>query len=85
MFFFLSADFFLKLTFSKILLGRPSECQVVWNQIRANVLLGLIWVLTVCNDYQLMTKFYVGRQRVNHSRKGAEQTDCLCCCILNLL
>ena len=39
-------------------------CQTVWIQIRPDVLLGLIWVQTVCNDQQHKTKFAPGRQRV---------------------
>ena len=50
---FLSADFFSKL-FRKILSEIPSECQSVWNQIRFNILSGLIWVQTVCKSYQEM-------------------------------
>ena len=41
--------------FRKILSGIPSECQTVWIQIRPNILLGLIWVQTVCKCYQQMT------------------------------
>ena len=44
--------------FWKILSGIQSECQTVWIQstiIRPNILLGLIWVLTVCIDYQQTT------------------------------
>ena len=41
---------------------RMSKC---WIQIRPNILLGLIWVQTVCKDYQQMTKVAASRQRVN--------------------
>ena len=30
-------------------------CQTVWNQIRPDILSGLIWVQTVCKGYQQMT------------------------------
>ena len=30
----------------------PSEYQIVWFQIRPDILLGLIWVKTVCKSYQ---------------------------------
>ena len=33
----------------------PSECQTIWIQIRPDILLGLIWVQTVCKGYQQMT------------------------------
>ena len=33
----------------------PSECQIVWVQIRPDVLSGLIWVQTVCKGYQQTT------------------------------
>ena len=56
--------FFFKLTFSKKSLGIPSECQTVWIQIRPNILLGLIWVQTVCKGYQQMTKVATSRERV---------------------
>ena len=57
---FLSSEdffFFFKLTFSKKnLLGKPSECQTVWLQIRSDVLSGLIRVQTVCKGYQQTKK-----------------------------
>ena len=55
--FLLSAVFFFQnKLFRKILSGIPSECQTVWIQIRPNILSGLIWVQTVCKDYQQMTQ-----------------------------
>ena len=54
------ADFFSKLIYSKISSGMPTECQTVWIRIRGNVLLDLIWVQTVCKDYQPMTQ--VGKE-----------------------
>ena len=50
--FLLSADFFQNQLFWKILSGILSECQTVWIQIRPDILSGLIWVQTVCKDYQ---------------------------------
>ena len=35
---------FFKITFFK----KSSECQTVWNQIRPDILSGLIWVQAVC-------------------------------------
>ena len=43
---------FSKMNFFKILSGIPSECQTVWIQNRPHVLLGLIWVQTICKGYQ---------------------------------
>ena len=41
---------------NEILSGIPSECQTFWIKIRPDVLLGLIWVQTVCKCYQHSTK-----------------------------
>ena len=54
--FFVVCGFFFKLTFSNKSSEIPSECQIVWIQIRPNVLSGLIWVQTVCKGYQQTTK-----------------------------
>ena len=44
------------LIFFKInLLKKFFECQIVWIQIRPDILLGLIWVQTVCKSYQQTT------------------------------
>ena len=46
--------YFRLMTFSKIKFlpinhpGPPSECQTVWIQIKADILLVFIWVQTVC-------------------------------------
>ena len=32
------------------------ECQAVWIQLRADILSGLIWILTVCKGYQQATQ-----------------------------
>ena len=58
-----SADIFSKLTLKKIHSGTLSECQTVWIQIRTDILSVLIWVQTVCQGYQHMTK-------VTASKKG---------------
>ena len=44
--------FFFYQLFWKIISGMPTECQTVWIQIRPDIMLGLIWVQTVCKDYQ---------------------------------
>ena len=41
--------------FQKILSGALSECQMVWIQIRTDILSVLIWVQTVCKSYQQTT------------------------------
>ena len=51
-FFLSSADFFQSQLFQKILAEIPSECQTVLIQIRPDILSGLIWVNTVCKEYQ---------------------------------
>ena len=56
MFLLSSADFFQNLLFQKILSGTLWEYQTIWIQIRADILLVLIWVKTVCKGYQQMTK-----------------------------
>ena len=54
---FSSADFFFKISFlKKTPIGTLTECQTVWIQIRTDILSVLIWVQTVCNGYQQMTK-----------------------------
>ena len=55
MLFLSSADFFQNHLFQKNLSGIQTECQRVWIQIRPNIVSGLIWVLTVCKNYQQMT------------------------------
>ena len=55
--------FLSKLTFSKILSGTLSECQIAWIQIRNHILSGLICIQTDSKDYQQTTKFAAGRQR----------------------
>ena len=55
MLFLSSADFFQNQLFQKILSGISSACQTVWIQVRPDILLGLIWVQTVCKSYQQTT------------------------------
>ena len=42
--------------FSKNFPGTLSVCQMVWNQIRTDILLVLIWVQAVCKGYQLISR-----------------------------
>ena len=60
--FTLSADFFQYQLFRKIISGIPSECQIVWIQIRPDILSGLIWVQTVCKDQQQTTLAGTGQR-----------------------
>ena len=53
--FFVVCRIFSKSTFQKILSGIPLECQTVWTLIRPDDLWGLIWIQTVCQDYQQTT------------------------------
>ena len=49
----LFSDFFFKIFFfEKNISDIPSECQTVWIQVRTDILLGLIWVQTVCKGYK---------------------------------
>ena len=52
----LSADIFKHYFSQNNLSGITSECQKAWIEIRYDVLLGLIWVQTVCKDHQQTTK-----------------------------
>ena len=58
--FFSCADIFNMTFFQNIISGMPSECQLVLMQIRPDILLGLIWVQTVCKDHQETTKMLLG-------------------------
>ena len=51
--------------FQNIPSGITLEYQTFWIKIRPDVLLGLIWVQTVCRDHQQTTKLNPSRQRVN--------------------
>ena len=54
---FLSADFFfIKINvFPKKYFGILLACQSTWIQTRSDILSALIWVQTLCKDYQPMT------------------------------
>ena len=72
-----AAAFYSKLSFKKNRSGTLSECQTVWIQIRTDILSVLIWVQTVCKQYQLTTKFAASKERVNLSirvRTGLKST-----------
>ena len=56
-----SADFLQNLLFRKNLSGTLSVLQTVWIQIRIHVLLVLIWVQTVCKDFQQTSKVTASR------------------------
>ena len=56
--------FFQNIIFQKIF-KEYHQCQTVWIQIRPGILSGLIWIQTVCTDYQQTTKVATSRQRVN--------------------
>ena len=58
----------------KNLFGIPSECQIVWIQIRPDVLSGLIWVQTACKGYQQTTKVATSEERFN---AGSTSTACI--------
>ena len=52
----LSGDFAPQNELFRTIVSRiQSECQIDWIQIRPEVLLGLIWVQTVCKDFQQTT------------------------------
>ena len=40
-------------------------CQTVWIQSRPDVLLGVIWVQTICKGYQQTIKVATGGEKVN--------------------
>ena len=65
MFLFLSADFFQNKLFQIKLSGTASECQMVWNLIRTDILSVLIWTQTVCKGYQQMIKVATSKESVN--------------------
>ena len=48
--------------FQEVLSGTPSECQMVWIQIRTDIVSVLIWVQTVCKGYQQTTKVAVNKE-----------------------
>ena len=63
------ADFFFKILFRKKNLSWiPSKCQLVWIQVRPDVLSGLIWIQTVWKGYQQTIKVATSRQRLRVKR-----------------
>ena len=44
----------------------PYGCQTVWIQIRPNILLGLIWIQTVCKGYKQTTNGAPSGQKVKY-------------------
>ena len=75
-----SADLFRNWLFQKILSGTLSECQMVWIQIRTDILSVPIWVQTVCNGYQHTTKVAASMKRVNidDAVKNVLESESLC-------
>ena len=75
--FFVVCGFFFKINFfKKNLTGIPSECQIVWIQIRPEIfLLDLIWVQTVCKGYQQTTKLPPAGKELNDHPKGVQLCD----------
>ena len=79
MLFFCQLLTFFKFNFlKKKLSGTLSECQMIWTQIRTDILSVLIWVQrisvliwvqTVYKDYQQMTKGTTTEERVYHISK----------------
>ena len=45
----------------------PLQFQTVWIQIKSDILLGLIWVQTVCKDYQQMKKLPLAGKEIKPS------------------
>ena len=58
---FLLSDFFQNQLFRKILSQISFGCGTDWIQIRPDIMSGLIWVQTVCKNYQQAT---LGDKRV---------------------
>ena len=73
--FFYSTDFFQKQLFREKKSEKTSECQTVWFKIRPDILLGLIWVQTVCIGYQLLTTIWNDSIQLLHFKKRSK----ICC------
>ena len=56
--------FFKNELFQKNLSGTLFQCQTVWIQFRTDIMSVLIWVQTVCKDYQQTTKVAVSKKTV---------------------
>ena len=63
--FLLSVDFFLNQPFQKCISVIPSEFQIVWRQIRPDILSGLIWVQLFAKVISQQTTLLTSRQSVN--------------------
>ena len=61
--------FMFLLFFQNILLGKLSECQIVWIQIKTNKMSVLIRIQTVCNSFRQTTKIAASKERVNSGNK----------------
>ena len=58
MFFFCRVSlFFFKINCFKIFFQEHCQGVKVWFKIRPDILLGLIWIESVCKDHQQMAKF----------------------------
>ena len=68
--FLLSADFFFKINFLKKPLGTLTKCQTIWIKIRTDRMSALIWVQTVCKDYQQMKKSPLAKKELKSVNKG---------------
>ena len=67
--FFVVCRFKKKKKIKKKIFQEYHQYQTVWVQIRPDVLLGLIWVQTVCKSYQQSIKVAISRERVKEERK----------------
>ena len=54
---------FFKINFFEKFFPELSECQTVWTQIMTDIMLVLIWVQTVCKNYQQTTKIATSKAR----------------------
>ena len=69
--------FFLIFSKKKKISGIPSKYQTFWLQIRPDILLGLIWVQTVCKGNQQTTKVATSGERVNMYQIQRERKTCI--------
>ena len=67
--------FFQNLLFQTILSGTLSACQMVWIQIRSNILSILIFIQSVCKDYGKFLKRYGLRREKTCLRWFANNKD----------
>ena len=59
-------SFFFRINIIRKNSFRNTLCQMVWIQIRTNVLLGLIWVQTVCKGYLQLAKISASKELINY-------------------